>query len=173
MRLKRRRWAIGCGIPLGLLAIGAVVLPDQRNAILTAFHLYRDGAFNQKQVEYDVKSREDTLKGIYRMLKDYNESEGQLPDAGNWMEKMSKRVKTADLKDNEGIKKLIRPDLIGQDGKYGYALNAAASDKYLGDLKDPKMILVYESKQTKWNAVGDPATDRSGIGITISGEIVR
>lgn len=117
---------------------------------------------------------EENLKAIYQAMEIYHESEGQYPDADAWMDAIQNRIKTNDLKRGEEQKKLIRPDLLGQDGKFGYAMNSAASGKYKDDIPDPSTTpLIYESKETGKNANGDPKENREGLAIAVDGAILK
>lgn len=168
---KGRKWLIGCSIPIALVGIGAIVLPDQRNTILAALHLWRDGAFSHETHDY-VGTSTENLRRIRTALMLYHDSEGQFPDASGWMNAAIDRLQTADLNKGEGLKKLVRPDLLGQDGAYGYAFNDACSRKYKDDVKDPKTPLVFESTDKAFDAHGDPAKLRKGLAITIDGTIL-
>jgi hypothetical protein len=118
------------------------------------------------------EDREESLRSIWAALRAYQDSEGQYPAAENWMEALEPRLRTNDMTAEEAAKRLVRPDLRGTAGTYGYALNAAAAAKFRGDLPgDP--VLVFESKAREKNATGDPAQDRDGLAITCDGEIVR
>lgn len=169
---KGRKWLIGCSIPVTLLGIGAIVLPEQRKAILAGLHLWQEGAFSHETHNYTGTTTEN-LRRIRTALMLYHDSEGQFPEASRWMDAAQDRLQTADLNKGEGIKKLVRPDLIQSDGGYGYAFNDACSKKYKDDLKDPKTILVFESNDTNFDAHGDPAKIRKGLAITIDGTILQ
>lgn len=123
--------------------------------------------------EYSATS-EQNLKAIYQAMMLYHESEGQFPEASGWMDAIDNRLKTNDLEKGEEKKKLIRPDLLGQDGKFGYAMNPAASAKYKDDIKDgAKTPLIFESKETTRNANGDPEKIRDGLAISVDGTILK
>ena len=122
---------------------------------------------------YDATS-EQNLKALYQGMMLHHDSEGQFPPADKWMDAIESRLRTNDLLKAEEKKKLVRPDLSGQAGAYGYAMNDVAGDKYKEDIKDPATTpLIYESKQTARNAHGDPATDRDGLAIAVDGSILR
>lgn len=126
-----------------------------------------------KKHAYSADS-EKNLKALYTAMSLYHESEGQYPDATGWMDGLKGYLQSNDLQKGEGQKKLIRPDLIGQDGKFGYAMNDVASAKYKDDIKTPKETpLIYESKDTERNAHGDPAAQRDGLAISMTGEILK
>lgn len=123
--------------------------------------------------EYSATS-EQNLKAIYQAMMLYHESEGQFPEASGWMDAIGNRISSNDLKKGEEKKKLIRPDLLGQDGKFGYAMNPAASAKYKDDVKDPSTTpLIFESKETARNANGDPEKSRDGLAISVDGTILK
>lgn len=114
------------------------------------------------------------LKLMFEAAQSYHQSEEMLPTAREWMDQISKRLKTDDLLPGESEKKLVRPDLVGKQNQFGFAMNAELSEKYLGDLKDESVVLFYESKQTERNATGNPKDDgkANGKGINVRGEIV-
>ena len=121
---------------------------------------------------YDA-SNEENLKALRTALMLFHDSEDKFPDAKGWMDAIEPRITASDMAPGESQKKLIRPDLSGKTGSFGYALNLKAAGKYKDDVGDPKAILVYESKQTARNAAGDPATDRDGMAITVDGTLLR
>lgn len=156
-------------VVLGLLA---VLFPEQRNFLFAAGRVaVEQEQVNQKR-EYDATS-EGNLRAIYNALLLYHQSEDMFPDASGWMEAAELRLNTADLKEGEAAKKLVRPDLAGQPGAFGYAFNKALSQMYKDDVKDPKTPLVFESKETSRNASGDPATMRQGLAISVDGTILK
>jgi hypothetical protein len=123
--------------------------------------------------KYNATS-EENLKALYQGMILFHDSEGQFPPADKWMDSIESRLRTNDLIKAEEKKKLIRPDLVGQPNKFGYAMNDLAGTKYKEDVKDPATTpLIYESKQTGRNAHGDPTTDLDGIAIAIDGNIIR
>ncbi len=117
----------------------------------------------------------DKLRAMRTALLGYEESEGQFPYGEGWMTAIENRLQTNDLQKGEGLKKLIYPAYVGQVGKYGYGFNNEASAKYLGDIKDPKAVLVYESEGTEKNLHGDPAKMRraGGMAIAVDGTILK
>ena len=144
-----------------------------------ALGLYRQGFFDdmlhpQEQKRYEGTSI-DNLKAMHTALLGFEDSEGQFPEGAKWMDAISNRLQTNDLKPGEGLRKLVHPRNAGQPAKYGYAYNDAVAGKYHGDIKDPKTIVVFESEGTEKNLHGDPAKLRKpgGLAITLSGEILR
>jgi hypothetical protein len=117
-------------------------------------------------------SDQKNLEAICQGLMLYEDSEGQFPKANGWMDAIENRIKVSDMNGNESNKKLVRPDLSGKPGEYGFAINDKAAGKYKDDA-GAKTILVYESKQTVRNAHGDPARDRDGMAINVDGTIVK
>jgi len=115
---------------------------------------------------------ETNLKALQTALMLYHESEGQFPQAAGWMDAIEPRIRTFDMELSEAKKKLVRPDLAGKEGEFGYALNDAASGKYKDDVGG-KAILVFESKATARNAHGDPAKDREGYAIAVDGTLLK
>jgi hypothetical protein len=168
---KRRR---GCWIAAGILAailLGAGIFYGP--TLLDFWRTFGDALFKPEKRAYQATS-EQNLKAIHQGIMLHHESEGTFPSAAKWMDEIENRLKSNDLAKGEAEKKLVRPDLLGQAGKYGYAINKAAASRYRDDLRDPaKTILVYESKQTTRNAHGDPATDRDGLAITVDGTILK
>lgn len=170
---KRRK---GCWITSGVFAAILVVAGLFFGPTLKDF--YKRGLLDfilnpPKKHAYSASS-EENLKALYTAMALYHESEGQYPDASGWMDGLKGYLEPNDLQKGEGQKKLIRPDFLGQDGKYGYAMNDAASAKYKEDIKAPKDTpLIYESKDTGRNAHGDPAKQREGLAISMTGEILK
>lgn len=125
---------------------------------------------------------EDRLRAIFTAASQYHRSEQMFPPADGWMDELRLRMKTADLKSGDEVKKLIRPDLeTAEEFKNktpkisGFAMNAAIAAKYDEDLKDPAIILFFESKETAWNQAGDPKTDgvANGWAVNLKGDLVR
>jgi hypothetical protein len=151
-RIGRKRITQIIASLIGLVLIGGAVLvyPAARD-------LYKAGMFDQTSDRKYNGNTVDDLKAIRTALMLYHDSEGQFPDAGHWMEAIEKRIRTDDMPGSEAEKKLIDPVYAGQVGKYGFALNDAASNKYKGDIKDPKTPLVFESQDPSKDAHGDPS----------------
>ena len=143
---------------------------------------YREGFFDNPEMrKYEGTSR-DNLKALHTALMLYHDSEGQFPDAAAWMDAIKNRVKVADMAEAEAMKKFVNPMVRpGGAGSFGYAMNDAASKKYKDDLKDKgKTILIFDSRETGWNAHGDPkalmpSPPRPGgnLAITVDGTIVK
>ncbi len=136
------------------------------------------GVFTQKDVSGTEAYKgdvDDRLKAMQTAAELFHSSEDMYPKPEKWMDDLLVRLQTQNLKKGEAEKKLKRPDLEATPDQYGFAINSAVAGKYKGDIKDPKTILVFESKETKKNAVGDPKTDgkAGGEGITLSGKIVK
>jgi len=167
---KRRR---GCWIAVGVVLVVLVVWvgPVVRDAIKSGFF---GALFNSSRNEKYSASSQENLKAMYRALELYHESEGQYPHSEGWMNAIANRIDTENLAKGEAEKKLIRPDLLGKTGEYGYAMNDAVSAKYKDDIKDKaKTPLIFESKQTEKNAHGDPAKERRGWAIAVDGTILK
>lgn len=165
----------GCWVVLGLL--GAVVLGAglfYGPALKDFLKVYGIDALRKPEKHrYDANS-ERNLTALYQALILHHDSEGQFPAADKWMDAIESRLRTNDLLKAEEQKKLVRPDFEGQAGKFGYAMNDAASEKYKDDIKDPaKTPLIYESKQSARNAHGDPEKDLDGLAIAVDGTIIR
>lgn len=166
---KRRRgcW-IGVGVVVLVLAVwlGPVIRDGFKSGLFGAM---LQGSRNEK---YSASSQEN-LKAMYNALSLYHESEGQFPHAEGWVNAIETRIDTENLEKGEAQKKLIRPDLLGKTGEYGYAMNDAVSAKYKDDIKDKKTPLIFESKDTGKNAHGDPAKERQGWAISVDGTILK
>lgn len=162
---------IGCGV--FLIALGISWFSPAGKAIRTLLPvlLVKDTS----STEAFKGDTEDRLKAMYTAADLYHKSEDSFPKAETWADDLLTRLQTQNLKEGEAQKKLKRPDLEAQADQYGFAINKEAAGKYRSDIKDPKTILIFESKETKKNAVGDPKTDGKpgGEGITINGEIVK
>jgi hypothetical protein len=109
-----------------------------------------------KEMETYHASETGNLKAIYNALKLYQDSEGQFPDSKTWMDAIKNRMLADNMTGEEAAKKLVSPSLRANPGQYGYAMNDAASGKYIGDL-DPKMPLIFDSSDVSRNAHGSPA----------------
>lgn len=138
-----------------------------------------DNTEGKKRYEGDT---EDRLKAIFTAASQYHRSEQMFPQATSWMDDLRLRMKTADLQSGDEVKKLIRPDLeTAEEFKNktpkvsGFAMNAAIAGKYDEDLKNPTIVLFFESKETAWNQVGDPSKDgvSKGWAINLKGDLVR
>lgn len=169
----KKRFKIGCG-GFGLVAVTLAIWfygPLARA-------LWSKGFFDQMFRGDDTKkyagTSMDNLKYMRTALMGYEDSEGQFPVAGGWMDAIQNRLNTDDLKKGEALKKLVYPANAGQDGKYGYAFNDALSGKYKGDIKDPNTPMVFESVVTDRNAHGDPVKMRrpGGLAISVDGKIL-
>lgn len=170
---KGRKWAIGCITPIVIVGVLAVAFPEQRKAVLTAIKIYQEQAADSKTHDYSGNSIENLRRMRTAMLL-YSDSEDHFPEGNGWMDAIDTRLQTADLNKGEAEKKLVRPDLLGQSGLYGYAMNDACAGKFKGDIKDPNLTpLIFESSETGKNAHGDPAKIRKGIAITVDGTIIR
>jgi hypothetical protein len=167
---KGKKIAVGC---FGVLIVGGLAfwfspMGDAVRDIL------KTGVLEDKPIdakyEGDSKAR---LKALHTAALSFHDSEEKFPDAAKWMTDLLPRLKTSDLKEGEAERKLIRPDLEGQPGKRGYAMNKAVAGQYKGDLKDPKLVMFFECKNPAIEAVGDPATDATpkANAITLDGTL--
>lgn len=171
--LARKRLLLGClGIGVALLAIGGVVFgPTLRDLYNAGFDPFKES----KKLKWHPDT-ETNLKALHTALKLHHDSEDQFPKAAQWMEAALKRVATQQLSKEEATKKFIDPAAGGAPGVYGFAMNDAAGEKYLGDLKDAaSMPLLFQSTETAWNAHGDPAKigRPGGMAISADGKIIR
>lgn len=168
---KGKKVAAGCG--LVLLIGGAIAWFSPAGDAVR--DLLKTGILEKN--EANAKFEGDTiahLNALQVAAGVYHQSEEKFPEAATWMDDLLPRLKTGDLAQGEAEKKLVRPDLLTQPGKYGYAINSALAGKYQGDLKDEKAVLFFESIKTDKNSAGDPAQDakKGGKAITFKGEIV-
>jgi hypothetical protein len=125
-------------------------------------------------------TNEDNLRALYTAANNYHETEDTYPDSAKWMDQIKNRIRANDMAEQEAEKKFINPLYPARAGLYGYAFNDALSGKYKGDIKDPKTILIYDSKDTRWNAHGKPSDSMQppgapggNEGITVDGSIVQ
>ncbi|MBC8063858.1 MAG: hypothetical protein H7Y17_03445 [Chlorobia bacterium] len=165
----------GCWIVFGILGtMFLAVALFYGPAVCDFIGVYGLDALSKPEKHAYSATSEKNLKAIYQGMMLYHESEGQFPDASGWMDAIENRLQSNDLAKGEGAKKLIRPDLGGNPGEFGYAMNDAASAKYKDDVKDPSNTpLVFESKATSRNEHGDPEKSRSGLAITVDGKILK
>jgi hypothetical protein len=168
-RRRGCKWAL---LIVGLAFLGVVLFygPTVCDFVKT----YGIDALRKPEKHAYSATSEQNLRALYQAMSLYHESEGQFPDANGWMDAIENRLQSNDLKRGEGLKKLIRPDLAGQAGKYGYAMNDLASANFKDDIKDPSTTpLLYESKLESKNAHGNPADDRIGLAISVDGKILK
>ncbi|MBS1706854.1 MAG: hypothetical protein JST40_13385 [Armatimonadetes bacterium] len=138
--------------------------------------VYKAGFLDKIEKREYQASRLGNLEAMQTAMLLYLDSEGAFPPADLWMEAIEPRLKTADLKEGEAAKKMIRPDFEPNSGSYGYAYNTQCAGKYTDDLpQKDKTILIFESTEAKRDAHGDPHTAglKKGKGITISGDVVE
>lgn len=171
---KLRKGCAGCGLVLLILLGVGVWLYGGTIRDLAKQGILQD-LFRGEDRRAWVATSEQNLKALHVALMLYHDSEGQFPQGPGWMDAIENRLRTGDLSKEEAEKKLIRPDLAGQPGKFGYGLNAAAGGKFKDDVGDPKTPLIFESESTDRNASGAPdATRRAGgLAIAIDGTILR
>jgi len=169
---KRKK---GCLIAVGVFVVAiAGVLLFYGPTALNFWHVYGPDLVREPERQKYAASREQNLKAIYQGLMLYHESEGQFPTSEGWMDAIENRIKSNVLAKGEAEKKLVRPDLASEQGAFGYAMNDAASGKYMDDIPDKgKTPLIYESKQKTRNAHGDPAEDSDGLAITVDGTLIK
>lgn len=123
----------------------------------------------------------DNLKAMHMAMMLYHESEGAFPDSSGWMEAVEPRIQVNDMTKSENFKKMISPEFLKEKGKYGYAMNDAASQKYKDDISEPDTTpLIFDSSDLARNAHGTPETllpspPRNGRnqGVSISGQILK
>lgn len=169
---KRKKVTLGCLGLFLLVFIPAAIFYGP--ALVDLYPEIREVTKDPEQRQYQGTTR-DNLKAIHTAIMQFHDSEERFPDPAKWMDEMENYLETADLAEGEAAKKLINPAVAKSVGEYGFAMNKALGNKYKGDIKDPKTILIFESKDTKRNASGDPTAlkpDGGGEGITISGDLV-
>ncbi len=175
-----RRMGCGCLIFFGLIGL-LLVLTGTGHTLRV---LWDRGFFTAYVSPEDDRKYQATetgnLKSLYTAMMLYHESEGQWPQAAGWMDAIKNRVVSADLAKGEADKKFVSPSLSGKAGQFGYAMNDKASGKYRGEIKDPKVPLLFVSSNTSRNAHGDPkqlvpmpARPGGNLGITVDGSIVK
>lgn len=171
---KLRKGCAGCGVVLLILIGVGVWLYGGTLRDLARQGILQD-LFRAPDQRAWVATSEQNLKALHVALMLYHDSEGQFPEGSGWMDAIENRLRTGDLSREEAEKKLIRPDLAGQPGKFGYALNAASAAKFKDDVGDGKTPLLFESTPTERNASGDPAKIRKagGLAIAVDGSILR
>lgn len=175
---SRKKILLGClGFVVVVVGSAAIyygpVIHDLWGIIVAAVSKTEKRAYNG--------TNDDNLRAIRTALMLYHESEGQFPQASGWMDAVKDRIQTNDLTLDQALRKLRNPTLRSKGPDvFGYAFNDALSAKYKGDIKDPKMLLVFDSSITRWDAHGDPkllkpksASDGGDSGITLDGTIVK
>ena len=134
----------------------------------------KEGFFDEAEQRTYQATRRGNLEAIGTALNLTYESDGQYPDAKNWMDTLFTRMKTDDMSEVSAKEKLHRPGL--HPGRFGYSLNSAVAGKIKREIGDPaKTIVVFESATTDWNACGDPKKDAltfDGMGLTVDGRLV-
>lgn len=163
--VSRRKRNILLG--LGLITAGAVI-----GVGWIVKPLIDRGFFETATPDKYVAGREANLKAIHNALMLYHDSEGQFPAANGWLDAIRPRMQTNKMTAQEAETKIIRPDLAGKPGAFGYALNVAAAEKYKDDVGRTSTVLVYESIDERANAAGDPELSAGRLGITIEGKLV-
>ena len=156
-----------------LIVLGVVAVSPAGKAIrMIAKTLLVKDVSGTESFKGDV---DDRLKAMYTAAELYHKSEDSYPKAEKWMDDLQVRLQTQNLKPGEAEKKMKRPEFEKTADQFGFAMNKEVAGKYKGDIKDPKTIMIFESKDTKKNAIGDPKADgiKGGSAITVGGEIVK
>ena len=133
----------------------------------------RAGLLDSIAAEKYTPSREANIKAIHVALNLYHDSEEQYPAANGWMDAIQPRLQRNGISKAEAQQKLVRPDLAGQVGKFGYALNSEVASKYRDDLSSKEVPLVAESRDTTRNAQMQGTPDPTFWYVTVSGKIVK
>jgi len=167
-RWKLAIWSIVAGMSFALLLW--VVIPLAR----LARHL---GVFEKHDMRTYNASNEANLAALYAAFMNYHETEGKFPSSAKWMDDVKTRIRANDMKPEEAMKKFVNPLLPVKKGAYGYAMNDAASEKYKGDIKDPKTPLIFDTNDVSWNAHGDPKkmldAKAGNLAIAVDGSLVK
>ncbi len=180
-RRKRRKWIVR-GTLLALAAavgyFGFLWIP-----VLKDFWdrgILQDYLSPPKKREYHG-TNVSNLKAMHTALMMYHDSEGRFPDASAWMDAIERQIRSYDMKDEEAAKKLVHPMFLPpKPGVHGYALNDACSGKYIDDIPDKAIPLVFDSKDTSKNAHGKPeellpSPPREGgnLGMSVEGKLLK
>lgn len=164
----------GCLIATGVVGIAFLAAtPWLIQVSLAVADAKKAGLLDEEKTDKYQVGRENNLKAIHKALMQAADSDGVFPPAKSWMDVALLRLKTGDLTIDEAKDKLRVPG--SKAGEFGYALNSEVAGKTPDDFKSrPNTILVFESRDSIWNASGDPATigREGGKAITISGDIV-
>ncbi|MBS1723256.1 MAG: hypothetical protein JSS66_09925 [Armatimonadetes bacterium] len=169
------RGKLGCLITFGVIALALLIAsPWLVQVALTVRDAKKAGLLDEETTEKYKVGRENNLKAIQKALLQLADSDGSLPKDGKWMDAALVRLKTSDISEQEARDKLVVPG--AKPGEFGYALNRAFLGKHPDQFrKDPKTILVFESTNRAWNAVGEPLSDgtKGGKGIALDGTIIQ
>lgn len=147
----------------------------------TAWVLYRHGIFDAPTGDRIYHGdRIARLQALRTALMEYQNSEGQFPDASGWMDAITNRLQSDDMVSQQSDRKLRDPSVKDANG-YGFGFNSALGGKYIGDIKNQaETVMVYTSKDVGKNAHGDPKTGlpnppRGGenLGITVTGKVIK
>lgn len=159
----------GCRIAAAVIGIALIAVAIWIGPVLAS--VYKAGFFDRIDREEYKATRTSNLKSIYTALTLHQDSEGAYPSTKDWMDSIEPRLRTDGMSKEEASRKLVRPDLVDSKGKFGYALNPAAANQYVGDLND-STVLVFESEATERNASAEPKLEGGKLGITVKGEII-
>ena len=85
------------------------------------------------------------------------------------------------LKRGEEVKKFVNPRIAAGEGVFGYAFNSALGGAWMENIEDPAhTALIFESKETGWNAHGDPVElqpdpelDGGNLGVSVEGNAAK
>ena len=149
----------GCSKPVKIIGgiLGVVVLGVGIWIGPTVMDFVGAGFFEKVEKRKYSASTMSNLKAIYTAMSLYHESEERFPAANGWMDAIEGRLQAGDMDKSESAKKLISPEFASQPGKFGYAMNEAASEKYKDDVAEPsKTPLVFDSSDSGRNAHGEP-----------------
>jgi hypothetical protein len=130
---------------------------------------FAQGLMKPKKTEY-VGSTEANIKALRTALMLYHDNEDQFPAADGWMDAVKNQLKSNELKPGEEMKK-FKVDGVSSS-EFGFALSDSASQMNKAKLK-PDDVLVFVSRDRRWNAHGRPADLGAGLAITLDGKLTR
>jgi hypothetical protein len=166
---RKKKISLWIAIPLLLFAITVEVTITWSGV----FSLFRSG-FAQSLVKPPktdyIGSTEANIKALRIALMLYHDNEDQFPAASGWMDAVKNQLKSNSLNEGEEMKK-FKVDGVSSS-EFGFALSDIASQKNKTKLK-PDDILVFVSKDKRWNAHGRPEDLGAGWAITLEGNLIR
>jgi hypothetical protein len=170
---------------IGLLALAGLIF----GAVFygpTLYDFWKAGFFesalNPRELRTYQGNSMQNLAALHKAMMMYHESEGQFPHSAGWMDALKPYIRTDDMKEAEAHKKFVNPLIVpAKEGVFGYAMNDAASEKYKDDVPFPeKTPLLFDSKETGWNAHGapekllpNPPRQGGNMGVSVTGTIVK
>jgi hypothetical protein len=165
----------GCLIGFGTALVAVLLLLFATSFGKGLRDILKSGLLYEAKQEKFTANVDEQLKMMHAAAMTHHQSEEKFPEGVVWMDDVLKRMQTQDLLPGEAEKKLIRPDLANQPGKYGFGFNVELAGRYKGEITDDRKILIFTSKGDAKNVVGNPSKDglKGGKGITLSGDVVN